>query len=82
MAIALAVRLAVLGIQLVVELLRINWRILVAGMTLIVYVLTLPFALLHEAVNRFRSRIDSVSIDPEVPSASALKPDWALSREV
>ena len=37
MAIALAVRLVVLGIQLVVQLLRINWRILVAGMTVRVF---------------------------------------------
>src|SRR5205823_13266670 len=54
-AISLAVRLAILIVQLLVQMLKINWKLLLAGMTLIVYVVTLPFALLHEAVDRFRS---------------------------
>jgi hypothetical protein len=74
-----AFRLSILAVQLVFRLLRIYWKILVAAMTLIVYILTLPFAWLHNAVDRFRS-----PDHPEhAPSPSSiLKPDWALSREV
>ena len=82
MLLALAVRLAVLAARLVVRILTVNWKILVAAMTLIVYLLTLPFALLHEAVNQLRSRGESDSNDSEPYPASNLKPSWALSREV
>jgi hypothetical protein len=82
MAIGLAVRLAVLVVQLAVQMLKINWKLLVAAMTLIVYVITLPFALLHEAVDRLRSGNRADRTDPQPRPASHLKPSWALSREV
>jgi hypothetical protein len=81
-AISLAVRLFVLVVQVLVKLLTINWRILIAAMTLIVYIVTLPFALLHEAVDRLRSGDRSDQPEPEPRPAAHLKPSWALSREV
>jgi hypothetical protein len=81
-AVSLTVRLAILVAQLVVEMLKINWKLLVAGMTLIVYIITLPFALLHEAVDRLRSGDRSDPTEPQPAPASHLKPSWALSREV
>ncbi len=74
-----AFRLSILAIELVVRILRINWKIMVAAMTLAVYLVTLPFAWVHNAVDRLRS--------PDHPEQAAspssiLKPDWALSREV
>jgi len=81
MTISLVVRLAILVVELVVHMLKINWKLLVAAMTLIVYVITLPFALLHEAVDRFRSRGKPDQAAPPYPASNA-KPSWALSREV
>jgi hypothetical protein len=49
-----AVRLAILAAHLAVRILKVHWKILVAGMTLIVYLITLPFAMIHDAVNRLR----------------------------
>jgi hypothetical protein len=78
--ISLAMRMVVLAVQLVVQLLKVNWRILVAAMTLMVYILTLPFALIHEAVDRLRSQDRSSRLDNHPTSTG--KPDWAFSREV
>ena len=80
--VALAARLVVLAARLVLRVLAVNWKLMVAGMTLLVYLITLPFAVIHEAVNRFRSRGESVSDDAEPHPAPTLKPAWALSREV
>ena len=82
LVVALAARLVVLAARLVVRILTVNWKLMVAAMTLLVYLVTLPFALLHEAVNRFRSRGGSGSDDAEPYPVSNLKPSWALSREV
>jgi hypothetical protein len=82
MVFALAVRLVILTTRLVVRVLTVNWKILVAAMTLLVYLLTPPFALLHEAVNRFRSGDESGPDDTQSYPTSNLKPSWALSREV
>jgi hypothetical protein len=68
--------------RLVIRLLRIYWRVLVATMTAIVYVVTLPFVWVHQAVGRLRSG------DREPRPASwrrrdaMAKPNWAWSREV
>jgi hypothetical protein len=68
--------------RLVIRLLRIYWRFLVATMTAIVYVVTLPFVWVHQAVGRLRSG------DREPRRASwrhrdaMAKPTWAWSREV
>lgn len=80
--ISLAVRLAVLVTHLLVKLLTINWEILVAAMTFLVYVVTLPFALLHEAVDRLRSGSPAERTEPQPDPTSLRKPSWALSREV
>jgi hypothetical protein len=78
--ITLAFRLVILALQLVVQVVRITWSVAVAVMTTIVYILTLPFALLHQMVGRFKSP-DSVKRD-DLYGGRPLKPEWALSREV
>jgi len=82
LAFELVMLVVVLAARLVVRILTVNWKLMVAAMTLLVYLVTLPFALLHEAVNRFRSRGGSGSDDAEPYPVSNLKPSWALSREV
>jgi hypothetical protein len=82
-AISLAFRLVLLAVHLMIRLIQVNWKILVAAMTLIVYIVTLPFALLHEAVDRLRSPREPEPTDAPSPRpASPLKTSWALSREV
>jgi len=80
LTLGLAIRLAVLTARLVGHFLRINWEILVAVMTLMVYVATLPFVWIHQAVDRLRSR-DQWTDRRGRPTA-VVKPNWALSREV
>jgi hypothetical protein len=82
MAFNLGVRVAIMLVQLAVEMIKINWRLLVAAMTLLVYLLTLPFAMIHEAVNHFRSRGESESASFPPHPAHTGKPDWAFAREV
>jgi len=79
-AIALAFRLVVLALQLVVQVLKITLSVVVAVLTTVLYILTLPFALLHQTVVRLKP---PVSVERDDPYRGApLKPDWALSREV
>ena len=79
--IALAFRLVVLALQLVVQVLKIHrGASCVAVMTTVVYILTLPFALLHQTVGRFKSP-DRAERD-DLYGGAPLKPEWALSREV
>jgi hypothetical protein len=78
--ITLIVRLVSLVLQLVVHLLNDGGKALLKAISLVVYVLTLPFMLLHQAVDRSRgSRGDWTDHDP---SDRVRKPDWAFSREV
>ena len=81
-AISLAIRLAVLVVEVLVKLLAIHWKVLVAAMTFLVYVVTLPFAWLHEAVDRLRSGSPADRPEPQPDPTSLRKPSWALSREV
>ncbi len=81
-ALALSARLAIWTLRLFIRFLKVNWKILVAAMTLIVYILTLPFALLHRAVERVRSRSEIDPAESRPTATSNLKPAWALSREV
>jgi branched-subunit amino acid ABC-type transport system permease component len=78
----LAMRIAVLSARFVVRVLRINWQILVAAMTLVVYVATLPFVWIHQAVDRLRSRGKDERTDPWRRPDAVVKPTWAMSREV
>lgn len=71
-----------LAVQLAVRLLRINWRILVAAMTFIVFAITLPFVWIHQAVDRFRSPDGREPLDSWGRPDAVGKPDWAFSREV
>jgi hypothetical protein len=78
--IALAFRLAILTLQLVVQVVRITWSVVVAALTIVLYVVTLPFALLHEMLARLKP---PVSAEPESAYGGATqKPEWAFSREV
>jgi hypothetical protein len=79
--IALAFRLVVIALGLAILVVKLNWRVAVAVMTTVVYILTLPFALLHETIARFKSP-DSAPADDYSYRESPLKPEWALSREV
>jgi hypothetical protein len=76
----LAVRMVVLAGRLVAQILRLHWKLMVAAMTLLVYIVTLPFAALHEAVDRVLARGAPNSLDPRLVSAE--KPEWAWGREV
>jgi hypothetical protein len=78
--IGLALRTVVIALQLSVIVLKASWRFLAVVMTAIVFCVTLPFALLHHAVDRQRSRMKSKR--SHFPTVSPLKPEWALSREV
>jgi hypothetical protein len=80
--VSLAARLVVLVVEVLVKLLAIHWKVLVAAMTFLVYIVTLPFALLHEAVDRLRSGSPADRTEPQPNPASLRKPSWALSREV
>jgi hypothetical protein len=73
----LAIRIAVLTTHLIVRVLQLYWRLLVGLTTLIVYVATLPFVWIHDAVDRFRPE----AVD-ERASSPPRKPSWAMGREV
>lgn len=81
-ALGLAVWIATWTARLVVRLLRIYWRVLVAAMAAIVYVVTLPFAWIHQAVDRLRSREEHERPGFGVGPDAVAKPSWAFSREV
>jgi hypothetical protein len=57
-----------------------TWRTSVAVMTVVVYLLTLPFALLHQALDQVLVRNQQGA--PERSTSAHLKPEWALGREV
>jgi len=79
--IALAFRLVVLALQLAVQVLKITGSVVVAVLSMLLYILTLPFALLHQTVVRFKPPVRAERDDPSYRGAP-LKPEWALSREV
>jgi hypothetical protein len=73
-------RLVTLVLQLVGQLLKASWKIMFVAVSTAVYLLTLPFALLHKVVERVRwERRDRAG---DVYAGHIVKPDWALSREV
>jgi hypothetical protein len=80
--VALAMRIALLTVRFAMRVLRIHWRILVAAMTFVVYIVTLPFAWVHQGVDRLRSGGPSGLAGDPIRPAPVVKPSWALSREV
>jgi hypothetical protein len=78
--IALALRLVALALQLAVQIFRVHWKILVVTLTMVVYILTTPFALLHRVAQRVRWQGFDPNPYPEV--GPSLKPDWGLGHEV
>jgi hypothetical protein len=80
--VGLAMRIAVLAVRLAVRVLRIHWRILVAAMTFIVYMVTLPFAWIHLGADRLRWGEPSGWAGTPTDPADGEKPDWAFGPEV
>jgi hypothetical protein len=78
--VSLALRLLVMIIQLSLLVLRGSWATIVTTMAGVVFIALTPFVMLHNALIRLRARIDSNRRDSY--PVSAVKPDWALSREV
>jgi hypothetical protein len=78
--IGLAVRLFTLVVQVAARVLTVGIKALLAAMSVLVYVLTFPFMLLHEAV--VRSGRSHMSWRRQEQPARFQKPDWALGREV
>ena len=79
--IALTVKLVALTIQLVVHLLKVHWKIAVVVVTSVLYILTLPFALLHDVVKRVKWE-GRVWQEDAHAGRTRKPPDWALGREL
>jgi hypothetical protein len=79
---SLTIRLAIWTVHFVYRVLRIHWRILVAAMTFVVYMVTLPFAWIHLGVDRLRSGEPSGWPASEAEPSPVIKPSWGLGREV
>jgi hypothetical protein len=80
MLVGFAIRLIALAFQFGMAVTRKSWKLAVAVMTVVVYLLTLPFALVHQAVDRVLLRGNESQPDPS--ARPIRKPEWALSREV
>jgi hypothetical protein len=78
--IVLSLRMVVLAAQLAAQVLKTAGKVLVAALTALVFILTLPFAVLHQAVDRLGSRRNG--LQHEASRGSIVKPDWALGREL
>jgi hypothetical protein len=77
-AMALVFRVVTLAFQLAMHVIKTGGKILVAALAAVVFILTLPFALVHQAVQR----AGSIRPDGHGAGPAALKPDWALGREL
>jgi hypothetical protein len=78
--IGFALRLVALALQLVVQILRVHWKIMIVAMTMVVYILTTPFALLHQVAHRVRWQ--RLHPQPCPQAGPILKPDWGFGHEV
>jgi hypothetical protein len=78
----LAAKVVLLTVRLAARMLQLYWRILVAAMTLVVYLVTLPFVWVHQAVNWLLSQRRTDQPEHQWGRESMRKPDWAFSREV
>ena len=76
----LAFRLAAFSFRLAFQIAKHTWRVLVAAMTALVFVATLPFVILHRAVARLAP--ERGFWPREQQTGAARKPDWAFGREV
>ena len=81
-AIGLAVAAVVLAAHLVVRFLRLYWRVMVAAMTFLVSVVTLPFVWIHLTVERLRAGRSRAATDDRWGNAASAKPSWAYGREL
>jgi hypothetical protein len=79
---SLTMRLAFSTVHFVFRVMRIHWRILAAAMTLVVYMVTLPFAWIHLGADRLRWGEPSGWAGTPTDPADGEKPDWAFGPEV
>jgi hypothetical protein len=77
---ALTFKLVGFSLHLAVQILKGSGKILVAATTALVFMLTLPFAILHRAIAGTAPRGQGWRRDGY--AGSVRKPDWAMSREV
>ena len=78
--IGLAMRIVFLALHVALVVMTKSWSTLVAVMAAALSLFTLPFVVLHQSVDRLRSRTEASR--RESFRASIIKPDWALGREV
>jgi hypothetical protein len=78
--IRLASLFVVTAIKLTMVLFTHAWKLLVAAMTVIIYFLTLPLALLHEGADWLRSR--GATARREARERHPLKREWRFAREL
>jgi hypothetical protein len=78
--VGLAAWLCALGFRFALLVAAKSWKTAVAIMTIVVYLFTLPFALLHQALDRGLAKNKQGRPDPS--AGPYRKPDWALAREV
>ena len=76
----LAFRFVGFSIRLAIQILKGSTKVLVAATTALVFVLTLPFAILHRAIAGLAPTGQGWRRDRF--AGSARKPDWAMGREV
>ena len=81
-AIGLAVWAVTWTLRLAVRLLSLYWRVLVAAMTVVVYVVTLPFVWIHLAVDRLRSGGGDEDRHSWSGRHTVDKSAWAMGREL
>ncbi len=78
--IGLSARLVFMTLRLGIVVLRKSWCALFGVLAVVFALLTFPFLVVHDWVIRFRSRI-AAGRGHFYPRA-AVKPDWAMNREV
>ncbi len=77
---SLTFRLFAISIRLAAQVLKRSWKVLVAAVAAVVFMLTLPFVIVHRAIARLAPA--SRLWPREEFARPAQKPDWAFSREV
>jgi hypothetical protein len=80
--IGLAMAIFVLAVHLVVRILQLYWRAMVAMMTFVISVVTLPFVWIHLTVERLRKGGARESTGDRWSTTPPPKPSWAYGREV
>lgn len=77
---SMAFRLFRFAVGVAVQVVKRFWKVAVAAMAIVVFTLTMPFALVHRAIAGLSPRGRAWYC--ERFSNSTRKPDWAMGREV